>query len=112
MAFLGIPDYRIISKLHGINMRLGNKSTPRNHLNTPLLANPHVGREGVSAQQIPRPLSDVVPALSVFQGIHPHGTQMLVQFFLGCGRFLAKKLVQVLNAVFNQSSHIFDLALD
>ncbi len=31
MAFLGIPDHRRISKLHGINERLGNKSTPRNH---------------------------------------------------------------------------------
>ena len=28
MAFLSIPDHRRISKLHGINEQLGNKSTP------------------------------------------------------------------------------------
>jgi hypothetical protein len=28
VALLGIPDHRRITKLHGINMRLGNKSTP------------------------------------------------------------------------------------
>jgi hypothetical protein len=26
--FFGIPGYRRISKLHGINMRLGNKTHP------------------------------------------------------------------------------------
>jgi hypothetical protein len=70
------------------------------------------GARGVSTEQVPRVLSDVVPAFSIFQWVHPHGTQMLVQFLLGCGRFLAKKLVQVLNAVFNQPSHFFDLTLD
>lgn len=29
MASLDIPDHRRISKLHGINGRLGNKSTPQ-----------------------------------------------------------------------------------
>ncbi len=33
VAFLGIPDHRRISKLHGINTRLGNKSNPCNQNN-------------------------------------------------------------------------------
>jgi len=33
VAFPGIPDHRRISKLHTVNERLGNKSTPRRGLN-------------------------------------------------------------------------------
>src|SRR5216683_5331942 len=37
--FLAFPDHHRISKLHGINERLGNKSTPRNQRNHKVTGN-------------------------------------------------------------------------
>ena len=69
MAFLGIPDHRRISKLRGINERLGNKSTPRNHPNVPCA--------GKVPQQIPVPLSGVVSTTVLLGRVHRDLRDML-----------------------------------